>query len=248
MAMTHVTKEGSLAILVVCAAAAACGPTVSTFGSGGGSGGGASTTTTTTTTMSSSSSGGGDECAGFDDQASEHTVSLRIRNKSKQDIFIPTVCGVPQFQIDDGTDGPVQYRYDNYCLSTCEDLQSQGPIVCTAEACAATVVRIGAGQDGTITWDGTGLMQRTMPAACWHEQQGSEGCQQIVAAQPGKYAFTVAAYSECVGQCECDADECQGEAGGAEGKHVPVALEFPKDDKVDIVFDECTFGCPEKDN
>jgi hypothetical protein len=186
-------------------------------------------------------SGTGGNCAGFDDQASPQSVSVRILNQSLQTLFIPILCGRPLLRIVSLEDGPnLTFRYDNGCLATCEDLQGASPPLCTADACQETTWEIPPGASRSIEWDTT-----LMLSACWYALGVAEVCRQIVATPEGSYAFSIPAFSDCQGVCECDGAVCSGQVAGAVGMHPEDTLQFPKQDQVDLVFDACTFGCLE---
>lgn len=222
----------------------ACATKVQSFGAGGGGGDCTTAVTTATSTMGSSTGG---RCAGFDDQASPQSVSVRILNQSPRTLFIPILCGRPLLRIESLEDGPnLTFRYDNGCLAICEDLQGANPPLCTADTCQETTWEIPPGASRSIEWDRTGLQQRLLPSACWFEPGLDEGCGQVVAAPEGSYAFSILAFSDCQGVCECDGAVCSGQVAGVVGTHPEATLQLPKQDQVDLVFDPCTFGCPEE--
>ena len=116
-----------LTALATLALTSACSTEV-TFdtGSGGsgtdGSGAGATTGT----------GGSGDVCTNFVDRDPISDIEIRITNGTMVPLFLPADCGF--FRLDiaafDSNDELRYTRQPDGCLSTCEDLQNDGPIAC----------------------------------------------------------------------------------------------------------------------
>jgi hypothetical protein len=227
-------------MLVGLASTVACTTDIQFRGSGGSGGSGAS--------GGNGGNGGNDVCSAFKDGAGEGTVTLRVQNDTGIPIYLPTSCGKLMPTIEHiAEDDPTQYVYDDSCLSTCEDLQSGDPIVCTAEACALITLLIEPGQHIDVAWDGTGLTQTEMPAACFADASYGPSCSQIVSAPSGSYAVDLRAYDSCAnGPCQCQPDgTCFDDVGGLEAYPDPAVIEYPADDLVTVTFSFCAFGCPE---
>lgn len=225
---------------IVCALSTlACSDSFLFESSGSGGSGGTGSVTTVGT-------GGNDACAAFDDQVGE-AVTLRVRNNTGMDIFLPTDCGIvkPTVAPAAGPDG-TNYNYYRSCLSTCADLRDTGPVACPADACALTALRVPPGGTYDIEWDGTGLRPTDMPAQCFLEPTQDLTCGQIVAAPAASYQVELQAFDSCGVDCMCETNgQCFGEASGLEGFHAPVSFQHPEQGVVEVLFDICAFGCAE---
>jgi hypothetical protein len=96
-------------------------------------------------------------------------------------------------------------------------------------------------------WDGTGLRQTTMPAACWAMPDAYGPCGQIVDAPAGSYRVIATGYESCggYGDCTCEpSGECFGEATGMEAYADPTTFVHPDESLVEVVFGVCAFPCP----
>jgi hypothetical protein len=228
-------------------AAIACGSTVTTSETSG-SGGSSSTTNpnSNASVNATSGPGGGGACSGFGDASGTDAMTVSFRNDSGQLIYLEGGCIQPYYQIVnvDNVSDEVDYAYENSCLNTCHTLQTEGPLLC--EPCGPLIYRIEPGKSIEVVWDGTGLMQRTMPLECWHESfQGNPNiCRQMIAATPGTYRFSAVAYEKCR-DCMCDKNGvCSGVPGGLDGISDSVKADFPNEKVVIVPFGSCTFGCP----
>src|SRR6476646_2177049 len=116
---------------------AGCSGSVETDPPGsGGSGGTSSSTSTTgepTAGSTAASTGSGGLCAGFDDAKSAGTVTVRFHNNTGMPVYLPSMCSGVDYTIKptSGDDG-VTYNFDQSCLQTCFDLQTQPPFACGA--------------------------------------------------------------------------------------------------------------------
>ena len=215
-----------------------CGATVDDGGSGGSGTGGAS----------SSGSGAGGACSGFEDATPTETVTLRITNQAPVDIYLPNGCGILGYRIERATPSDVSYGPIDYpCSMTCEDLQSQPQILCGA--CAPTSRRLAPGESVEVEWPAVGLRSVSMPSECWLDSSADATCSQLVAAESGTYAPSIDGFSSCgstAGTCTCDASgECNGDVSGQAAYPLPVEFSLPGAGLVEIVFEPCTFGCPQ---
>jgi hypothetical protein len=233
--MMRTNSIASLAAIIALAATAACTTNVAFDDDGGGAGGSGA---------SGGTGGTGGTCSVYDDQTSPSTVTVTVRNDTGMTIYLPTSCGqlMPNIEPSAGFDG-TSYTYDDSCLSTCEDLQTGEPIACTAEACALTSIAIAHGATYQLEWDGTGLKNTEMPAACWNTADYGPNCSQIVTAPGGDYSVGLQAFDSCEGDCACDGGVCWGSAVGNEGLHDNAGFSFPEDGSVEILFGACAFGC-----
>jgi hypothetical protein len=192
------------------------------------------------------SGGKGGQCALYEDESGSE-VTFRIVNDSSQAIYLPTNCGAltPTIQPQDGDDGAFYGNRYGGCFASCEDWQQGEPPVCTAEACALTTQRIEPGGSYDFVWQGTGLVQATMPDACYFDATYASGeCTQVIEAPEQTYQFDIPGYMDCVGECVCQEDgQCFGEAGGVEGYHDVTTFDHPDEALVEVVFGPCTFGC-----
>lgn len=183
----------SLLGLLLLTFAPACGGDVAVETGGGtssSSGGSGGTSTSSSSTSSTSSitgtggAGGGDTvCAGFGDEESSGTLTIRVINESDEHLYIPASCSTERLNITSVPPNDVSYPGERSCTQTCEELQTQPQYVCGA--CAPLAYRILPGAQRDIPWDGKGLRSRTMPQECWEGSSFNEACQQLVAAKPG---------------------------------------------------------------
>lgn len=196
-------------------------------------------------------SGGGNnspQCIPFHDAEPLSAITIRIRNESGQDIYLPAACNALEYAITpvSGEDG-VYYgpAYDS-CFQSCEELQTSELEPCPADACAATSIRLAPGSNIEVPWDGRGLINGNMPAECWYSQDFGSQCTQIVNASSGDYAISLQGFSDCGEGCECDEQGlCFGQASGIEAYPNAATATLPSKTVVEVLFDVCAFGCAE---
>lgn len=223
-------------------AAAGCSSSVATNtgGAGGNTGGGGS---------GGSGGNGGAACSGYEDQEGVATVTFHFRNDTLQSIFLVGNCGAePHYQLSQvggGEDATSWGNHDNFCLQTCERLQTEGQVVC--DACAPSVIQILPGKSLDVKWDGTGILGGfEMPAACY-AFGAQDSCSRIIAAPQVTWSVTATAFSECQGEtCTCQPDgTCWGVPTGQQANADITTFSFPSQTLVDVVFSACAFGCPD---
>lgn len=223
---------------------AACGNSVDTNDGGAGGTGG---TGGTGGNIGGGGTGGGGECAGYADEVGPGTVKVVFRNNTTQPIYLPGMCSEVDYQIKPSVADGSSYVYETSCLQTCEELQTSPQYLCGA--CQSLTYRVEAGSTLETTWDGTRLQQDlAMPEGCWFDQGFPSSCNQILAASPGQYKVDVLGYSECQGECACDAESgacVGGSVGGLMAYPNPASFSFPSANTVEVLFDTCAFGCPE---
>ncbi len=186
--------------------------------------------------------GQGGACGGFEDEAGSGTLTLRFVNDDFVPMYIPGNCENLDYQLVPTGDDAARYPFDASCLLTCEELQTEPQIYCGA--CQPLVYRIDPGASFDVTWDGTGLLDRTMPQACFFESSGGTSCSQIVSAPAGSYGVSVQASSECI-DCDCTGTgPCIGSVGGFAASPTPTVVSFPEAGLVEVHWPECSFGCP----
>ncbi|MEM1030572.1 MAG: hypothetical protein AAGN82_09490 [Myxococcota bacterium] len=216
---------------VTIALASACSSEV-TFGSDGSGGSGGSDGGGTVGPSAGTDAGSGtglsgvggsiDVCGGFDDHQPRETLEILVTNGTTQPLYLPTDCGTVRLDIVGLTgDGSVRYTQErDICVSTCEDQQTDGPIVCGA--CQQTVIELVPGDTYAVVWDGQGYRNRDMPRSCYASDGFGDLCPQRVNAPLGE-AFEVAAIAGDVcrrvdasdAPCSCDDDgECVGAIAG----------------------------------
>jgi hypothetical protein len=224
--------------MIAVASAAACTTSVEFEGSSSGSGASSSSATT-------GSGAAGGTCGAYADQTGT-AVTLRIVNETGVPLYLPTLCGVVIHDIEPkgGADGNEYGYLGTGCLSSCEDLQKDGPIACAADACALVAQRVEPGATLEASWHGSGLHPTEMPVQCWFDATYGNQCQQIVAAPAGDYRYDLRGYDSCGPECSCDeTGQCFGEASGLEAYHDPAVIQVPGTQVVDVVFGPCAFGC-----
>jgi hypothetical protein len=228
--------------LVLVVTAGGCGNTVTV--QTGGAGGTASTGDVQPSATSSTGTGTGGACAGFADQKGQHAVTVRFVNQGGIPIFLPSNCSDVAYTLEPTNGGgATTYHFEQSCLQTCADLETQPPFACGA--CAPRSYRLDPGTTKEVVWDGTGLLQRMMPATCFAQPSGDLACGQIVDAQSDTYRVGLTGFSECGPGCQCDAQGvCNGDATGAQALPNPTQFSFPQDSVVEVVFGPCAFPCP----
>ncbi len=229
----------ALASLALLAFLSACSSSVVEDG-GGGQGGG--------DTSGSDSTGSGVGCEAYDNQSGPAVVTLRVRNDTGLDVYLPASCDTAQFTIENSPtpDPDVWYGPGGVgaCTQTCEMLQEEEPYVCDFGGCPPSSIRIAAGQTRDLQWHGTGARSREMPDICWFTDYPNDTCTQIIAAKSGDYQVSLRGYSECGEECTCDAEGlCTGDAIGLEAYLQPTVFQYPATSVVELVFDVCAFGC-----
>jgi hypothetical protein len=130
---------------------------------------------------------------------------------------------------------------------TCEELQSQSPIVCGA--CAPTALLVPAHESREFSWSGTSTTVGEMPAQCWFDSMGLTTCGRDVAAPAQQYQVVLGGYAACDdgtgAPCTCDdTGSCYGEPAGQLVNPLPAFFQYPSSHQVDVIFDSCVFGCP----
>jgi hypothetical protein len=216
-------------------AAAGCATTVAFDDGGTGSG-------------TTGSGGTTPECRGFEDDDGLASVTLRFKNDSPLDVYLPSLCSALDYRVvpSAGDDGIYYGNRSEPCLQTCEELQHEELQACLADACAPTSRLIRPGESFEVVWDGTGLEQGVaMPKACYLDSgNAGSSCPRIVAAEPARYRVDILGYSECMGDCMCDAEGvCWGQPTGQTAYADPIDIDFPSAGTVEIVFGTCAFGC-----
>ena len=240
------TALGFFAAGITLATLAGCGNTVE-VNTGGAGGAGSSGTGKGSTTIAtgSTTTGTGGACSGFADAQGSAPVTVRFRNNSNLPIYLPANCNAVAYSITatNSPNGP-SYVYDESCLQTCSDLQTQPQLQCGACAPSSYLLEPGATRD--VAWNATGLSNRTMPSSCWKQPSPNQtSCGQIVDAPPGSFLVTAMGYASCDGNCQCDAQGvCNGAATGAQAYPDAAKLNFPGDSLVEVVFGVCAFPCP----
>jgi len=191
--------------------------------------------------------GQGGACTAFADAEPSAPVTFRFSNQSGQDVYLPASCDDLDYSLTPqaGETGTTYGRVGGACQQSCEELQTEEPILCDAAACAASAYRLQTGDVIEIVWDGRGQAPVEMPLSCWESAAAGTSCTQIVAAPAGSYSLSVRGFSECGDECECDANGlCSGTAGGQEAFPNAEAFSLPGDTVVEVVFETCAFGCP----
>lgn len=257
--MNPLSWLGSTTLLGALALAAGCNPevvvesgeggggaggttTVTTHTGGTGNTGGSTTVTTSTPTGMGGSGGSAGACAAWQDEQGLAPTTIRFRNESGQPIYLPANCGSLLYDLSAGDD--VVYGFDPFCLQTCEDLQTEGPIDCAP--CAPSTVLLPPGGTHDVVWDGTGLLATDMPDECWAYPGSQGGCSQLVAGPQGLYRISAMGYASCSGDCTCDySGVCSGWATGAEAWADSTQFQYPTAAVVEVVFGVCAFPCPE---
>src|SRR5512133_1726048 len=92
------------------------GTTTVTTTSTGGGGIGGSTTVTTTTTGGGGSGGSEELCAPYDDEPSAASVTVRFRNESGVNIYLPANCGFVRYDLTASNSPDVEFAFDPFCL------------------------------------------------------------------------------------------------------------------------------------
>lgn len=192
--------------------------------------------------------GGGDpSCAPFNDQPADGAVTFRVSNQTGQDLYLRGSCNTVSYSVDPeaGPNGTFFGDVGGSCQQSCEELQSEDPLLCEADACAPSAILLHPGETRELSWGGLGQKSTTMPAECWLSPEFGTACQQIVAAPAGSYKLNLTAFSECGPGCTCDATGvCTGDATGIEALPDTSTFAFPAAGPIDIVFPNCAFGCP----
>ena len=198
--------------------------------------------------------GGGNvdpQCVPFRDAEPQSAVTIRVRNESGLDVYLPAGCGQLEYAITPvgGDDGVYYGPTGGFCSQSCEELQSQPPLSCLADAGAPTSIRVASGEVLDVAWDGRGSLGADMPLACWYSKDVGTTCTQIVNATPGEYDVGARGFSSCGAGCECGADGvCNGDAQDLEAYANPAIISLPSEGVVEILFDFCAFGCAGEGN
>jgi hypothetical protein len=210
---------------------------------GNGGAGGSTTDVATTGTGATTSTGG--VCSAFADEAGSGPVTVRVVNDSPQDIYLGSTCGAADYTIV----GADQQAWNNqlFCALTCEELQTQPPILCGA--CAPTALLVPAYASREFSWSGTSVTVGEMPAQCWFDSMGLTTCGRDIAAPAQQYQVVLGGYAGCDdgtgAPCTCDdTGSCYGEPAGQLVNPLPAFFQYPSSHQVDVIFDSCVFGCP----
>lgn len=194
--------------------------------------------------------GGGNtnpQCVPFHDAVPTSEITIRFINNSGLDVYLPASCDSLAYSITSksGEEGIYYGDTGGPCSQSCGDLQSEEPLLCAADACAPSSLRLSQGEVREVTWDGRGIVNADMPAVCWFSQVAGSSCSQIVNAPAGVYDITARGYEGCGEGCECDENGlCFGEATGWEAYPNPASVTLPSEGVVEVLFDVCAFGCP----
>jgi hypothetical protein len=186
------------------------------------------------------------KCDAFRDAPDGDAVTIRFRNESGLNVYIPGTCDDVALNLDPVA-GPLErpaYWFDRSCLQTCEDLQSEGRFEC--DACAPSVFLIPPGGTIETRWTGTGLAPSAMPAECFEYPEEASSCSAISAAPSGDYAVSATGFDSCPG-CECDGENgrCFGNASGLQAFSDSKVFSYPSANMIEVVFGVCAFGCAE---
>lgn len=207
------------------------------------SSGGPSTTNAATTTGKGSSATGS-VCDLTNDEPARASVTFRVTNKDVEPIFLPVNCGSLTYTVSDPLDPGVSFPGYRSCLQTCEGLRSSGHLDCGA--CAPESYRLLPGASVDVAWDGRGLLDTTMPLACFKQPGEGDRCEQLIAAQVGNAVeVRFQGYRSCgEGACPCTEDGfCSGVADGQLTFPNPVPFSLSNASVIEVVFGICSFGC-----
>jgi len=136
-----------------------------------------------------------DSCRGFEDESREGAVMV-VRNDSDVTVYLSSQNCDPSIDPTIRRDGEALATADLSCSLTCEELQTQAQVVCTAACAAPTIIALAPGGAYPLDWSGSIYEQRTMPEACFFDTLGGDTCQQETAAADGNYTASVAVYGE----------------------------------------------------
>jgi hypothetical protein len=203
----------------------------------------------------SSSIGGGtaqggssNVCAGFEDDVPPPTVwTITVRNDAPADIYLPTSCGSIDLTLTPGVADGASYWYPSSCLQTCQELQTEGQILC--EPCASSAYRLVPGASVDLYWSGLGLFQTEMPEECFLDASGFTSCVRERTAPAGPFMVQAWGSATCAESpnipCTCDPETnlCWGYPEGADAL-AGAGFTFPSDSTIEVTFGPCTFGCP----
>jgi hypothetical protein len=212
---------------------------------GNGGAGGSTTDVATTGTGKVTSTSTGGVCSAYADEAGSGPVTVRVINQSPLDIYLPSICGEADYTMV-GSD-QLSWSDRLFCALTCEELQTQPPIVCGA--CAPIALRVPANGSREIIWSGTSVAVSEMPAECWFDSMGLTTCGRNVAAPAQQYQVVLGGYAGCDdgtgAPCTCDeTGSCYGDPVGQLVNPLPAFFQYPSSHQVDVIFDSCVFGCP----
>ncbi|HZO17084.1 MAG TPA: hypothetical protein VFB62_27595 [Polyangiaceae bacterium] len=187
-------------------------------------------------------------CLGYADEEAYASLTVRIRNDSALDIYLPAQCAWLDYRFVPTEPSDAIYRNrSGGCLQTCAELQEEPQRACAADDCATTALLVPSGGSADLVWDGTGLLTGLdMPAGCYRDpNDASTPCSRIVAAKPGEYRLDITGYTQCgESGCTCEPDgTCWGQATGQSATPDPMAFQFPASAPVEVVFNQCAFGC-----
>lgn len=190
------------------------------------------------------------DCASFDDEAEEQSVTVTVRNDTTGPLFWSNDIGCVSFlslQVTDPDGNARTWRAGGLCQFTCEILQQEGPD-CPAMCPLPPVIYIEPGGSYDEEWTGLVHEERSMPEACYLSplQPGDQPCQQLVVAPAGDYTMTARAWTElsdCAGgSCLCQPDASGSCAVDTMGTITGAAVEasasvnYPDEATVEIVF------------
>lgn len=247
--MSFLLERGARALLLVSGVALliGCESKVKVVDGTGGSGATGSSSGSGKTTVSTTTGGA---CSGFEDAPDQDKLVVRVHNESGFPIYLPASCGDPSFEIDPlgGSPDNVTYAYSDFCLQTCFDRQTQGPVDCAP--CAPSSLRLLPNEVREFEWNRNALVSGVMmPASCYVD--GSDtSCSQIVAAQPGDYGVIANGFAACENGdpsgCTCDPSTgvCNGSPIGNQAFANFAKFVLPDAKDVDVVFGVCAFPCP----
>ncbi len=210
-----------------------------------GTGGGGADISSGATSTDAASTGSGGICSTFDDQEGSGPVTMRVINESPKDIYLRAACSTAEYTIV----GADQQSWNDTasCTLSCEELQSQTPIVCGA--CPPTVLLVPAHGSRDVVWSGLDMTITEMPASCWFDPDAGPQCVREMAAPAQRYQAVLAGYDACDAgngdPCTCDpSGSCTGFAEGQLVNPLAAFFDYPSEQQVDVVFDSCVFGCP----
>ncbi len=137
----------------------------------------------------------GDSCLGFEDE-SRDGAAMVVRNDSEVTVYLSSQNCDTSIEPSIRRDGQALSTADLSCSLTCEELQTQAQVECTAACAAPTIIALAPGGSYPLDWSGSIYVQQTMPEACFFDAFGGSGCQQKTAATDGDYTASIAVYGD----------------------------------------------------
>lgn len=135
-----------------------------------------------------------DSCRGFEDQ-SRDGAAMVVRNDSDVTVYLSSQNCATSIDPTISRDGEA-LAIDLSCSLTCEELQKQSQVACTAACAAPTIIALAPGGSYPLDWSGSIYEQRTMPEACFFDAFGGNTCPQQTAAADGNYTASIEVYGE----------------------------------------------------